>query len=255
MSVEHDLLSFILILTRVSSFVAFLPLFAQKQLPVMVKAGLSVALTLFWFGSVGDMVPDDLTLNIVTATLLLAKEAGIGYLLATVLGLIFVPAKIAGAYVGQEIGLSLASVTSPNGADSSTLVTMVFETLAVLLFFGMNLHHFIITMLHVSMVYLSGKIDLLNLPTELLVESCGMVSEWGILIVAPVAIGMFVLTVGLALLNKAAPALNLFSVGMSLRSGLGLVCMLVFLPVILKTIEICFGRYQADVELFLAWFE
>jgi flagellar biosynthetic protein FliR len=155
---EQQVFTFILILARVSAFIAFLPLFAQRQLPVLVKSGLATALTVFWFGS----LPQDAyfvgSVDVLTVTILMAKEIGIGFLLAVVLGFMFVPAKIAGAYVGQEIGLSLASVSSPGSTDSSTLVTTVFETLSVLLFFGLNLHHFLIVFVHVSLVDLAGKL-------------------------------------------------------------------------------------------------
>ena len=162
MNAEQQILAFLLILARVSAFIGFLPIFAQRQLPQMVKAGLAVALTVFWFGS---LPPDSFAIeqiNAVTSVLLIAKEVGIGYLLATMLGFMFIPAKIAGAYVGQEMGLSLASVSSPAGPDSSTLLTSIFETFTVLLFFGLNLHHFIVVLLHYSLVQLSGKIDLLE---------------------------------------------------------------------------------------------
>ncbi len=255
MTLEQQVFSFILILTRVAAFLGFLPLFARKQLPAMVKAGLAMALTLFWFGSLPASAFFTDEINVVTAVLLIVKETGIGFLLSAMLGFMFVPAKIAGAYVGQEMGLSLAAVTSPSGSDSSTLVTTVFETLAILLFFGMNLHHFLIMFLHVSLVELSGKIDLTNLPTELLVQSTHALSEFGCLVIGPVGICLFVLTIALALLNKAAPTLNLFSVGMSLRAGLGIVCLIFFMPVIMKSIEMYFLRCQSDLETFAVYFQ
>ena len=255
MTLEQQVFSFILILTRVAAFVAFLPLFGRNQLPAMVKAGMAMALTLFWFGSLpadsfftGDV-------NVVTAVLGIARETGIGFLLSIVIGFMLVPAKIAGAYVGQEMGLSLASVTSPSGSDSSTLVTTVFDTLAVLLFFGLNLHHFLIIFLHVSLNQLSGKIDLTNLPTELLVHLTHGLSEFGCLLVGPIGICLFVLTIALALLNKAAPTLNLFSVGMPLRAGLGLLLMFIFMPVIMKSMEMYFIRYQSELETFAVYFQ
>ena len=214
-----------------------------------------MALTLFWYGSLPAESMFTGNINVVTSVLLIAQETGIGFLLAAVLGFMFVPAKIAGAYVGQEMGLSLAAVSSPSGSDSSTLVTTVFETLAIMLFFGLNLHHFLVMFLHVSLVELSGKIDLLDLPTELLVESTHALSEFGCLLIGPAGICLFVLTIALALLNKAAPTLNLFSVGMSLRAGLGLVCLIVFMPVIMKSMEMYFFRHQQDLENFAVYFQ
>ena len=255
MTTEHQIFTFVLILARVSSFIAFFPLFGQKQLPTLVKSGLAVGLTIFWYGSLSPEMFVTAQVNVVTSVLFLCKEIGIGFLIAVVLGFMFVPAKIAGAYVGQEVGLSLASVSSPGSMDSSTLVTTIFETLAVLLFFGLNMHHFLIVFLHVSLTELAGKIDLFDLPTEMFVNSTNALSEYGMLIVGPIGIVMFVLTVGLALLNKAAPTLNLFSVGMGLRSGLGIFCMFIFMPVIIKSMEMYFLRYQSELEMMAVYFE
>lgn len=254
MTAELQIFTFVLILSRVSAFIAFLPLFGRRQLPTMVKAGLATALTLFWFGNLPPQFQVTEKVDLLIAVLLICKEIGIGFLLATLIGFFLVPARIAGSYVGQEIGLSLAAVASPGGVDSSTLVTTIFETLAVLLFFGLNMHHFMIVFLHVSLVQLAGKIDLADLPTELLVQSTQSLSEYGGLIIAPVGICMFVFTIGLALLNKAAPTLNLFSVGLSVRIGLGIVCMILFMPVILKSIAMYFSRYQLELEQFATYF-
>lgn len=255
MTLEQEVFTFVLILSRVSAFVAFLPLFARRQLPMLVKSGLAMSLTVFWYGSLSPELYVTQQPDVLNSVLLIAKEIGIGFLLAVLLGFMFIPAKIAGAYVGQEIGLSLASVSSPGTSDSSTLVTTVFETLSVLLFFGLNLHHFIVVFLHVSLVQLAGKINLFDLPTEMLVSATNALSEYGGLIIGPIGICMFVLTVGLALLNKAAPTLNLFSVGMSMRSGLGIFCMIVFMPVILKSMEMYYFRYMAELESFAMYFE
>lgn len=255
MNAEQQILAFVLILARVSAFIGFLPIFAQKQLPRMVKAGLAVSLTAFWFGS---LPPDSFAIeqiNAVTSVLLIAKEVGIGFLLAMMLGFMFIPAKIAGAYVGQEMGLSLASVSSPAGTDSSTLLTSIFETFTVLLFFGLNLHHFIVVLLHYSLVQLSAKIDLLKLPTEGIVGMTGNLFEYGNLIAGPVGLCLFIVTVGLALLNKAAPAMNLFSVGMAVRSGLGIFCLAIFMPVILKSVEMYFQLHLEEIESLLLHFE
>ena len=127
------------------------------------------------------------------AILFIVREVGIGLLLAMTLGFLLIPAKIAGAYVGQEIGLSLASISDPGPSDQSTLVTKIFETLAVLLFFGLNLHHFLILFLHISMTHLANKISLLDLPTEGLIRLVDDMPEYGLLILAPLGIVMFLL--------------------------------------------------------------
>lgn len=255
---ETQIVIFVLVLARVSAFIAFFPLFARKQLPNLVKAGLAVALSFFWYGTVeasAGLAPGQvLDFGLISSLLLMFKEITIGVVLSIALGLFFLPAKVAGAYVGQELGLSLASISDPAAADSSTLITRIFEAFAILIFFGINLHHFLILVIHSSFDQLAGQIDILRLPTEHLVTMLNDISDYGFMIIAPVAILFMLITVGLAFLNKAAPTLNLFSVGMSIRSGFGIFCLMIFSPVIFGAMQSYMYRIQQDVEQLLIAF-
>jgi len=251
---EQQVLSFMLVLARVSAFIGFFPLFAQRQLPTMVKAGLATALTIFWYGMVPPGPDASQDLPTLLAVLLIVQEVGIGILLAMVLGFLILPARIAGSYVGQEIGLSMEPVTQSN-TEQSTMMASIFETFAILLFFGLNLHHFLILFLHLSMTQLAGKINLLELPTEGLIRMVDQLPEWGLLILAPLGVVSMVMLIGLFFLSKAAPTMNLFSVGMPLRVGMGLICLIIFMPVIVQSMAMYFHRMLGELEQLMGFFE
>ena len=170
------------------------------------------------------------------------------------LGFLLLPARIAGSYIGQEIGISMEPVTN-SGSEQSTMMASIFESLAILLFFGLNLHHFIILFLHLSMNQLANKINLMELPTEGLVKLVDQIPEYGLLILAPMGVLSFVMVIGLFFLSKAAPTMNLFSVGMPLRVGLGLLCLAIFLPVLIKSMVMYFHQMLAELEQFMGYFE
>ena len=146
-----------------SAFVGFFPLFSHRQLPVSGESRIGgwTDRVLVRFDSWSILVGEDVPMLL--QVLMIIQEVGIGLLLAMTVGLLLVPAKIAGAYVGQEIGLSLAAISDPGSTDQSTLVTKVFEAISVMLFFGLNLHHFLILILDVSMNQLANRISLLEL--------------------------------------------------------------------------------------------
>ncbi len=255
----NSLVNFVLIITRVAAFIGFFPLFSRRQIPVSIKAGLAVALSVFWFSTMNVRVIEadlDLkNLSTVMAVLLIAREMGIGLLLGVTLGFMLIPAKIAGQYVGQELGLSMAAISDPSSPDSSGEVGQLFETLAILLFFGLNLHHFVLLFLDVTFDQLGGKIDLLRLPTDKLVALTQRLDDYGLLVAAPLGITLFLLNLGLVYLNKAAPTMNLFSVGMALRGSIGLLCILIFMPFILQAITMYFERVEQDIEGAFAMFQ
>jgi flagellar biosynthetic protein FliR len=254
--IQTQIILALLVLARVSAFIAFFSLFSNRQLPNTVKIGLAVGLTFFWYGQVDGTAmlrhgaPEGLLLTFLSVI----KEVTIGLVLATAMSAFFLPAKIAGAYVGQELGLSLASVADPASPDSSTMLTRIFESLAVLVFFSMNLHHFLILVIDTTYHSLAGQIHVLDLPSEAFVLILSRVSDYGILIIAPIGVLLMLVTCGLALLNKAAPTLNLFSVGMSIRSGFGVLGLFLFLPVILNALRMYLFRIQDDIQQLLLAF-
>ena len=117
MITNADLVLFMLVLARVSAFIAFFPLFSRRQLPSLVKVGLAASLSIFWFSEIESALSlsSDAIDNLggLHGALLIVKEVVIGIVMSIALGLFFWPAKIAGAYVGQELGLSLASISDP----------------------------------------------------------------------------------------------------------------------------------------------
>lgn len=247
-----SVLTFLLVLARVSAFLAVFPLFARRQVPALVKTALAMALSIFWFATLPQpLVPEKITsldVNTIAAALWMVREIMIGWVLGMLAGLFLIPARIAGAYVGQEFGLTLAATADPSSPDASGEITQLFEALSILGFFALNLHHFVIVMLHVSWERLGPAIGLADLPSGPIADLFGNLDRYGLTIIAPLAICMFALNLAMVLLNKVAPSLNLFSVGMSVRGVVGLLCLFLFLPVIFRAVALYFDVTQVRIQ-------
>ena len=252
---SQQLVVFFLVLARVASFIAFFPLFSKRQLPILVKVGLAVSLSIFW--SLGNTSGQHANISLMLLFFLTLKEVTIGVILGMMMGLMLWPARIAGAYVGQELGLSLASISDPGSQDSSTLVTRIFEVFAILVFFVGNIHHFAILVLHHSFGSFGHdleSIDLTSKPLAYAAELMNDVSDQGLMIAGPLLILFMMVTLVLAYLNRAAPSLNLFSVGMSIRAGLGILCLFLFAPVVLTAIHHHLLRNQESLAALVQLF-
>ncbi len=253
---EAQVLAFVLVVTRVTTFVAFFTLFSFRQLPLLIKIGISVSLSVFWFGETENAgLPSLENIGMVDSFLLLGREFGIGLMLCTALNLFFMPCKVAGAYVGQEMGLSLASLSNPGTPDSATLVTRIFETFTVLIFFSLDLHHFLIMAVDFSFQHVTNNFSIMLFPTEQLVSMLNSSSDYGLMVIAPLALILMIVTLSLSLLNRAAPTLNLFSVGIGVRAGFGIFCIAMLTPVIFGALRGYLQHIQSDVEQFLMLFQ
>jgi flagellar biosynthetic protein FliR len=242
---------FVLILARAGTFVALMPLFGGRHVPKLVKVGLALALAVMWFGSM--MRDGDVQYSVVCLSssapsawlaigIALGREAALGAIFGYAFGLVLVPARVAGEYIGQEMGLSMASLADPMAESQAGLMGQVFEMLGVLIFFGLDGHHVFLAALHGSFtrVPVGGSIGVV--PVAALVSGAASAEEWGLLLAAPLAVCLFITSVVLALMARVAPQLNVLSVGFGLRLAVGLVAAFVLMPEIGPAMGSVVGR-------------
>ena len=232
--VETWFITLALILARVSAFVAMTPVFGGRGVPKLIKVSLTLALSSFWFASSGAAQAQTvLTLHQspwLGLVLAVAREALIGGVLGYVFGLFLVPFRVAGEYIAQEMGLTLGSITDPSRSQPSTVVGEFFELTGTLLFLSQDVHHGFLALLHRTFATQPLGGPFLPVPIGTQLQALSAVTEWGLLLAAPVGCCLFLTSLLLALLTRAAPQLNLMSAGFALRVLAGLVALLILWP-------------------------
>ncbi|WP_437187023.1 flagellar biosynthetic protein FliR [Planctomicrobium sp. SH668] len=227
-------IAFLLVFFRVAGFVAFLPPFSGRHLPHTVKIGLATALTVMWSTKVvpplAFSLNPEISDNWFLLTWLAVRETLFGASLGWLLGLVLVPMRIAGAYIIQEMGLTMAAVTSATEPSESNVLSQVFEIIAILLLFGTNIHHEFLRLFDSTLeLFPLGKSW--TLPSqEWIVGSILQTTNLGLGIAAPVGIVLFVSLVATMFMMRQSPQFNLFTFGGPIRLFIGLVAMLWFLP-------------------------
>jgi flagellar biosynthetic protein FliR len=253
--IEVLVVSFSLILARVATFVALLPVLGGNNVPRLVKAGFALALTVLWFGS-WQTLPGQMFLeqgphlHWLYYLVALGRETILGAVLGFAFSLFLVPVRVAGEYIGQEMGLTLGSLSDPTAESSSTAITQILEMLSTLLFLGLDGHHVFLAALHSTFARWPIGGALPGLPLAQLVHGTAAAQEWGLLLAAPVGVCLFLTTIALALMARVAPQLNIFSVGFALRLVVGMAAVLMLLPDLGAALISLFGRIG---ELLLRW--
>jgi flagellar biosynthetic protein FliR len=268
--IESLVLSFTLILARVGAFVTVLPLLGGNPTPRTVKVGLAAALAVLHFlvlgGSTNPLVADENgPVSWLVFGIVLSREVLLGVFLGFVMSLVLLPVRLAGDYLGQEMGLALAAQADPTATNASQVVSQLFEMLAGLLFFGLNGHHLFLAALHGTFQYipvggsirLAGGTGILACaaqarmpvpPTAAMTAGLSSAQQWGLLLAAPVGALLFLSSIVLALLTRAAPQMNLFSVGFGLRIAIGLAALFVLMPDFVTALERCIAHMSALLE-------
>ena len=234
--IDVMILATLLVLFRIGAFVAFLPPLNGQGMPSTVKIGLSVALTIL----LAPRYAPGIALAMGTSSsasgawvqlaFLTIRETALGAGLAWLFALCLVPVRIGGAWVAQEMGLTIGGLTSPMDQQPTNVVSQMLEALGVMLFFLLDLHHVMFWTLGQSFA-IRPAASRWSMPSwETVLWSVTHSIDEGFLVVAPIGILLFVVSLTVLVTMRTAPQFNFMSYGMTLRLMAGLGGLVVFFP-------------------------
>ena len=180
-------------------------------------------------------------------TLLAAREALIGFLIGFFSAIPFWIAENVGNFIDNQRGATMGEVYSPiNGAQVSTTGIFFTQLISTLFFVGGAVFLFLGALYKsyaVWPVFTANLSFASDAPIQVLGALDGMLKTT-VVISAPVIIIMFLATLGLGLVNRTAPQLNVFFLSMPVKSALGVAMLIVYLPFIMDML-----MYTKDTEI------
>ena len=219
---------FLAITGRMTGFVFFNPLFGRTNLPSMVKAGftLLLAVTVFLMEPEAPAVPA--TLLELSVRFLL--EMALGYILGLVVNLFFFIPLMAGSLIDGQMGMSMGATYDPGSGANMSVSASLLNLLMMLLFFAANGHH---TLLRIILT--SGDIvpfgavalgtQLYSAVIELFIQCVFL----GVKLCMPVLGAELLGQIGMGILMKVIPQINVFAINIELKVIIGLVMILFLL--------------------------
>lgn len=217
-----------LIVMRMSGFLLVNPLFGRTTVPGIVKAGVTLAFSVFVWGAEDAAVTAPGTVAELVVRLLL--ELCVGLILSFVMQLFFSVVQLGGEIIDAQMGLNMAQVYDSSSQVNMTVTASLLHVLMVLTFFAESGHY---TLLRIALA--SGKV--LPYGTASLGEavSSGMVEVFAACMVLAIKLALPILAaellgeLGMGILMKAIPQINAFVINMELKILIGLVLLLLFL--------------------------
>jgi len=204
---------------RVSGLMLFAPFFGNTTIPPRIKAVLVIAITAVLYPVYSSH------LQVVTISqwpVLVATETVVGIGMGVATNIVFEAAQMAGQVLSVQMGYSLVNILDPTTQVESTVVAFLHQSLALLIFLGMDVHHWILRAVAHSFEYLPpGSATINPLFVQALLHEGAIVLELGIQIAAPVLSATLLADVVLGLLGKASPQMPLMLLGPAVKSMLG----------------------------------
>jgi flagellar biosynthetic protein FliR len=221
---------FILIFLRVGSIIVLAPIFGSRNIPVQLKVGFALILSVMLVPvvPVGDI--SGITLSgLVT---LVAKELVVGMFFGLVTMLVFVGIQMAGRIIGMQIGFGIVNVIDPQSQTQVSIIGQFKYMIAILLLLSFHGHHFILQgMVESFRLFPADSVVFPRIGSSRFLYVTSEIFSIAIKIGAPVFVTMFMVSVGLGLIARTVPQMNVFIVGFPLKIGVGLLAIIYSLPV------------------------
>jgi len=202
-----------LAVARLAGFVLVTP-FPGRNVPTQIKIGL--ILLLAWVVRAGQ--PYIPTLHLDYALFgYVPCELGIGLIIGFTVRITYSSAEILGASFAQATGLTMAQTYDPSMGTEDPVPARVMTLLAMLLFLAMGAHRVALSYLLESFrVVPIGSVADVSAAAPTFVNYLSQSMEAGVRLALPVIGVSLVVQAALALVSRASPSLQVFSIGMGI---------------------------------------
>jgi flagellar biosynthetic protein FliR len=197
-------------MVRLSAFLIAAPLFSLRAVSLRIRILLALALTWMIYP-----LTDWPTVDPLSAAGLreLFIQVFIGVLMGLILQVINGALVVGGQAISASMGLSMANMVDPNMGNVPVIAQFLLIC-STLIFLGLGGHIIVISMLLESftLVPIGAAIELSTL-YDLVIKWSAMVFLGGVLLALPILVALLFINIGLGVITRAAPALNIFAVG------------------------------------------
>jgi flagellar biosynthetic protein FliR len=241
--------AFLFVLVRTASILVAAPLFGANTVPLQLKMGLAVLISLVVMPMTGPVaVPQGL----VYLALGLAGEVLIGAAIGIAIRFIFSGIEYGAQLASFQMGIGMATAYDPMNGAQITVLGRFVSVLLLLIFLSVNGHLMIILALKKCFEVIPPYG--MSLSGEFMENFVLFSKEVFVLAVkfsAPVVAILIFVNVALGIMGRTVPQVNMFAVGFSVTIGVGLVVMALSMPVFEESAKAVFEQMWVGVSLLI----
>jgi flagellar biosynthesis protein FliR len=231
LSIAGDtLVGYLLASVRIVAWLAIVPPFSSKVIPMTAKAVVALGLAIGVTSGTGAIqVPATTPALIVEVVTQAAIGVGLGFVTFVLLGAI----AAAGSLIDVFGGFALGAAFDPLGMNMNTVFGKFHQTIATALLFVTHAHLLVIGGLMRTFHFLPvGEAPSLPTGTHVISTAMSLMFVSAVQIALPMIAVLFMADLGLALLTKVAPQLNAINVMFPAKIGLVLLMLGLSFPVL-----------------------
>ena len=233
--------TFMLVFARVGAMVMLLPGFGESNIPVRVKLSIALLLTLIILPLHRTAYQVDLT-SMAALGVLLVHEIAIGIVLGATARVTLAALAVAGSVIAQQLGLGFVTAVDPTQGQQGVLIGNFLSILGMTLLFATDTHHLVIAALNESYrIFAPGQLMPSGDVAALATRAFATAFKIGMQLSAPFLVFGLVFNIGLGVLARLMPAMQVYFVGVPLSILAGFLILVAVIATMMGTFLDYFG--------------
>ena len=208
--------TFMLVFARVGAMVMLLPGLGESNIPVRIKLAIALLLALI----IVPLHRADYHVNMDTLSALLVMfiyEILIGIVLGATARVTLAALQVAGAVIAQQLGLGFVTSVDPTQGQQGVVIGNFLTMLGITMLFATDSHHLIIAALNDSYsIFSPGEVMPSGDVAALATRAFAAAFKIGMQLSAPFLVFGLVFNIGLGVLARLMPQMQVYFVGVPL---------------------------------------
>lgn len=224
----EDLTLFLYIAARMSGFVLFNPIFGRRSIPGMFRSGFILVLSIFVY----DITRQDTAVpsGITELSVRIILELALGFTLGLIVSFFLYIPQLAGHVVDTQMGMTMNQIYDAGAQANLSVTGGLLNVLMLLLFFAGNGHHTLLRIIAASGEIVSyGAVSLGSALADAMLALFVECTVLAVKLCMPILAAELLGQLGMGILMKAIPQINVFSINIELKVIIGLVLLLLLI--------------------------
>ena len=239
--------AFMLVFARVGAMVMLMPALGEENIPMRVKLSIALLLTLVLLPLHRSAYHIDMS-SLSGLLVLMLHEIIIGIILGATARVTLSALQVAGSVIAQQMGLGFVTSVDPTQGQQGVLVGNFLTMLGITMLFATDSHHLIIAALSDSYkIFAPGETMLTGDVASLATQAFAAAFKIGLQLSAPFLVFGLVFNIGLGVLARLMPQMQVYFVGAPLSILAGFLILAIVLAAMMGTFLDYFIRVMHDM--------
>src|SRR6202789_660704 len=207
---------FMMVFARIGAMVMLLPGLGESNIPVRIKLAIALLLTLILLPLHRDAYHVNMD-ALAPLLVLMLHEIVIGVVLGATARVTLSALQVAGSVIAQQMGLGFVTAVDPTQGQQGLLIGNFLTILGITLLFATDSHHLVIAALNDSYaVFSPGEMMPSGDVAALATRAFAAAFKIGMQLAAPFLVFGLVFNIGLGVLARLMPQMQVYFVGVPL---------------------------------------